>query len=232
MNMLMTRLALTASLATGLIGISSGQVTAKNGLYTFRINLKPKQVLRYQSDLTAPMVNVKMPMVMKVLSVTNGVAKVEIANGPGLINGQAQQDKPVVEIGEIDMRGKPGVSGATTNTGVFGSLPAKPVKVGQQWKGAVPLGQGAMGMGASNASATYTFLGVKQVGKFKVAQIRVVVKASGEKDKSSPIQSIAGDGIVQIDTADGMLRDSTVNIKLSMAGMQKPMATKATFKRL
>ncbi|MDX2065727.1 MAG: hypothetical protein SFX74_08310 [Fimbriimonadaceae bacterium] len=222
----------TAAFLIGAVAFSSAQITSKNGLYTFRINLKPKQVLRYQSDVVTPMVSMKMPSVIKVLSVANGVAKIEFTNGPGLINGSAMQDEPVVEVAEIDMRGKPALSGSYMNSGVFGSFPSGPVKVGAQWKGEVPLGQGAMGAGMSNASATYTFLGVKQFGAIKVASIRVVVNATSGKDKTSPIQKIAGDGIVQVDTTDGMLRSSTVSLKLFMSSMAKPFDTKAVIKRI
>ncbi len=205
-------------LMAGLCLVSSSalaQITAKNGLYDFRVKLTSGQKLSYVNSVVAMGgIKVDMPISMKVLSVTGGKATVETKTGPGRMNGQAMSENAVTEKAVIDLKGQPVGAGSTGTGTVFGAAPKKPVKVGATWTGKAPTGD--TGIGMKDITATYTFVGVKSVKGKQVAEIKVTIKGSGDS-------SMTGGGIVHLLTSDGFLQSSKLSMALKMAGSTQPM---------
>ncbi len=211
-----TAIAVAASVGFSLLPAASySQVTEKNGLYDFRVKLVAGKKISYMNSVVAlGGITVNLPISMKVLSVTGGKATVETVTGPGTMNGQSMGQNAVTEKAVIDMKGQPAGAGSTGTGTVFGSIPSKPIKVGATWTGKAPTNNSSIGM--KDITATYTFVGVKNVKGKQVAEIKITIKGAGES-------SMSGSGFVHILTADGLLATSKLSMALKMAGSEKPM---------
>jgi hypothetical protein len=198
--------------------VSHAQVKKSGAGYLLRMKYKAGKTLKYTVTSTitgmpaeanptgaaGPMKLVG-PLTESIKTLTGKNANVDMSLGPFLLNGasvgQAQtQSFQVDELGNVVGQGK----------GFGVRFPKDAVKVGGTWTASMSL-PGSMGA-QSNSKTTFTFNGMKTVGKQKLADISYVVQ---------PMTGVkSGNGHAYLSPVDGSL----VSMKLTMT-LQNPQGT-------
>ncbi len=162
-----------------------------------------------------PMV-VPMSYSMKVGKITKGVADVLMTmNSP-------MSKKPEIQTVKMDSRGMVDGQGGMESLGNV-RLPERALKVGETWKATQSSGQGARSM---TLDTVYTFRGVQAVGKISCAVLDV-------KSTSKGTMASTTTGKIYIDSANGMLYQTTLAMTMTMTQGAKTQTVKnnTTIKR-
>lgn len=194
----------------GLVATATPQLTKQGAAYLFRAKYTAGQTNRYTMTMSSTMnsqamLNMETPLVLKTVSVSKGIATVEVATGPAKMNGksQGQVDKQTVKM---DNRNRP--QGGQNSFESFGSFayPEKPIAIGGKWTQKMDMGTA---MGGMKLDATYTFVGVKTIGGKQVAEIKSTMKGT-------MMGPITGSATTYIVMADGSLHSSTVQMVMNI----------------
>lgn len=137
----------------------------------------------------------------KIVSVSNGNATMLVSVQQIVLNGHATKQTSAPRSITMDTRGQP-VGGSTTQNGAT-KLPENAVKVGQTWSGPLPVGNGMSGGG----TATYKFLGIKNVDGKQVAVLSLKISTPQIKSGGGTLYLFASNG----ETYKTNLSLSTVN---------------------
>jgi|GEM_PF-665549 len=207
--------AVLSLLAVGAIGLSSiapAQVTRQGNGYTLRVKYQTGQTIKYtlaNSMVTpgakSPAPAMSIPMTIRVVSVTKGVATLEASIGP--VPGQG---KPQTQQMKMDSRGRVvggPAAGLQSLSGV--AMPDKAVTVGQTWKDTA---QVPSPMGPISTTTSYKFLGIRTVGGKSVAELSMSMSGKGSS------LSMNGSGRLQILVSDGTLYGMTMTQKAMLPG--------------
>lgn len=209
----------------GLIGsapVADAQVTAQGGGYLLRMKFTKGQTMRYNMTMNTQMpsgsmpkgsgggnMNMTMPMSMTVTDVKNGVATIKSVVGPSKFMGSEipKQEQTM----RMDSRGNV-VGGGASQMNFLGSLPQRPVKIGQKWTQNVDMGAMSGGMGGSmKLTGTYTLRSVAA----NVATIAVTINGTQQGMK------INGSGTFRTRVSDGSMDGGSLNMTMvmDMSGM-------------
>lgn len=179
---------------------ANAQVTQQGAGYLMRIKWERGKSYSFNLNIAVNMgganakpMQMRSPMSMKVASVANGVATLDVTVTPPAMGSQpATPRKSQVKV---DNRGR--TVGGDQSMSLLIGLPQGPVKVGGTWKDSF---NARNQMGAPmKVNATYTLKAVKTVGGRRVAEITTSNSGSGSG------MSASGSGTYTVDLADGML---------------------------
>lgn len=213
------KLTLTGAALVLLFGVAAtpnpanAQVAAQGGGYLLRIKWTPGQSYKYDvvtkvsiGGKGAKPIEQHSPYVMKVLTVKNGVATLQVkADVSGLVGGKGQSINNTLKV---DSRGKI-LEGDKSSVGFF-ELPEKPVKLNTPWtsnqSAQTPVGKMAI-------KATYKLTGTKTVNGKKM--LVVATTTSG----TSSTMNTSGGGTMLVEMKDGMMfsMDSVQNMSIKGA---------------
>lgn len=185
-----------------------GQVTKSGSGYLLRMKYHAGQIVKYSVTTTILGVTpkptvIQLPMTIKCLGVKNGIAHLKMTTGP-IYDGKTPQ-KGTTKVQEVylDSMGRPAEGGSPST--MMGSLPLKPVKVGEKWTSKMPLGNLP-----GDAVAYFVFRGVKTVKSKKVAVISIVLSSVAKGLK------VDGKGELDILAADGIMNLMDLNATMKM----------------
>ncbi len=158
---------------------------------------------------------INVPILIKVLNVSQGISTLSLAAGPATANGKKFNAPVQQALIKVDSRNAS--TGGPSNLNLGATYPQAPIKIGQTWtsKTAVNLGGSP-----STMTAVYKFLGVKKVGKAQVAALSMHVSGAAQ-----------GTGTMHLSTADGTIQDCNLRLKL-MIGSGNPIAFSSIVKRI
>lgn len=191
------------------LGIGGAQITAKQGAYQFRARYRKNQTLSYSFNTLVTTIggkgssakqNITLPVVMKVLEVRGGVAKIRNEVGPWLMNGKTFRSKSNVTV-FVDSLNRLVGDGPADVPQFSAPLPEKPIKVGGTWSSIV-----------TTAGSTPQTIQVKATYKLlRVAANRayVGIQYSGGGTGKSTIKT-SGQGSMTLNAKDGMLESMDV----------------------
>ncbi len=209
---------------------SMSQISKTGNKYFMRMAYKPGAVMKYtmNSVSTVPIgkqtqkLNLSIPLVVKVLSVSAGVGTVEYTLGPGSMNGKPAGQGPQTATVKMDPRGQAVEGAAPGGIGNIG-LPEKAVKIGDSWKANVT---SAMGPAAgSKVNATYKLMGFRSVGGKQFAVVSTNAKAVGQGFTT------AGNGTLLLNMADGWMHSMNMVLTITIKSADgKAMNTTSTIK--
>jgi len=204
-------------LLTALSTLGNAQVTKKGGGYLLRahyskglsISLASTNTVKGQGDGGKDL-KVGIPISMKVLSVQNGLARVQIQLGVGKIGGQ-QISPAQSAVVELNDRNQGKVSATAAN--VVAPLPLKPVKIGQTWTQETPISTSVDPDG--KMKVTYKFVGPHTVDGIPTVRLDYAIKGMA-----------GGTGVMELRVSDGLLQSNVVTINLSGITMISSMKRK------
>ena len=191
--------------------LSSAQIKKQpNGAYLMRIKYTKGEVIKLTINTTVSGLppgsqgadasgkqNIVVQTVTKVVSVTNGnatvIADVAQVKINGHVTGQAATPRSIT----LDTRGR--TIGSNAGPGLATKMPEKPVKVGETWTGSLPVGSGIGNAG----TATYKFLGIKNVDGKQVGVLSLAIKTAQIK---------GGTGTLYLNASDGTMYKAAMNI--------------------
>jgi hypothetical protein len=181
---------------------TSAQITPKNGGYLLRMKFVKGSVQKYTMTSTMPMMKSPMTasMTNTVKAVSNGIATVQTE-----VKSSQGNNKTEVQIDSMGKMVKGNSMGVNPTT-----LPKDPVKVGQSWKGSMPLPQGG-----GRIDAVYKLAGVKTVGGRQVAEVTMTLDGAMGPSK------MKGAGRMTLAMGDCSLVNSVMNINFTMPSQKK-----------
>jgi hypothetical protein len=190
---------------------ANAQVTQQGAGYLMRIKWEKNKSYAFNLNIAVNMggpnakpMQMKSPMSMKVASVANGVATLDVTITPPAAGSQpATPRKSQVKV---DNRGR--TVGGDQNMSLLIGLPEGPVRVGGTWKDSF---NARNQMNAPmKVTASYTLKAIKTVGGRRVAEISTSNTGSGSGMSSS------GSGTYTVDLADGMLVSGNIRQTVTM----------------
>lgn len=192
-----------------LAAFAPAQIVKKGNGYLFRMKFSKGAVIRYTVKSTSPglggpkspPMKINFPMVWNVLNVQGGVATIKALVGPVML-GQQQVLAQSQTTVSIDGRGQ-SVGNTSTGQQITPTLPLNPIRVGASWSATMPI-QGAAGA-QSDLTATYKFVGIKNVGGKQVALLSITTKGASR-----------GSGTMQLLVSDGTLFSSHLSVDLKI----------------
>jgi len=193
------------------------QIKKSGNAYTLRMKYTPGTVRKYSivttiTGMSAAQAGVQGPLKItgtleqKVLSVAGKVGKLEIKTSAlQMANGTAIGEPKTVTT-NVDEFGNAADEQGNQGYGVH--FPKEAIKVGGTWSQATDI-PGTVG-GASKATTTYKFNGIKRVGKQSVADISFNIQPAGMLK--------GGSGHSYLNPADGSL--AGLSLKINIANPQ------------
>ena len=204
---------------------ANAQVTKVGDGYLFRVKYAKGKTTHYQMTTkttlppgaagpssTKPMtMSMIAPISMTVVSVQGNKATIKSDIGAMTMNGQAMSKPQTTEM-TIDDRGQivGKVQGAAAGMGMenmSGTLPEKPLKVGQSFTANKTMAQLNQNI---QMKATSTFMGIKTVGGKQLAEMALKISGTGTA-------TMSGTGTSYYNLADGSLNNMTMISSMTMA---------------
>jgi hypothetical protein len=195
----------------GLVCIAPAQITKNGNSYLMRMKYKAGSTFSYSvvstlgglnNKSTNKPVTISLPMIWKVVSVTNGVATVDTTVGPVTMGGESMM-QPTKNRIQVDAKGKV-IGQAGAGQQVTPALPEKAVRIGQSWSASAPIELPMQGQ--SKVNATYTFKGLKTVNGKPMVELGVVTTGKAK-----------GKGTMLLFMSDGSLYRSNIQMTLQMS---------------
>ena len=188
------------------------QITKLGNGYLFRVRYSAGQVLNFDTVTTsaskgsaATRISFKTPMTMKVLSVTKGIANLEITMQPTTMSGSKTPILPknVVNV-QLDERNQTLNKSVIPNQQV--TYPVHAIKPGARWKAILPIKNPVTG-GIEKMDGEYLFAGVQQLNGQSVAIITYSLAGFAR-----------GQGTMKLLTRDGSMYGNETFMSLTAAG--------------
>jgi len=191
-------------------GVAAGclaQIAQKKGGFIFRVHYTPGQVLKLDSTMTFinrgsdPAGTVKASTTLKVLTVSKGIANVEMLVTPGVLAGTKTQVTPAQKM-VLRLDDKNRSADKKELGGGMIALPARPMNPGSTWKTYLPL-KDPSGV-IQTLTAIYRFSGISNENGHQVAVVTYILSGFAN-----------GTGAMKLLVKDGSLYSNITNLSLT-----------------
>ncbi len=193
-----------------------GQIVKVGKAYRLRAKYTVAQTFRYGFDTLVTQLganaksksqNIALPIVMTVIQMQGGVARIRTEVGPWKVNGEKFRDKQTIVV-HVDSLNRI-VHGPPTEVPHFSiQLPEKPLKIGQSWSSIV-----------NTAGATPQAVQVKATYTLKaVSGGRATIGVGYSGASANKVIQTSGSGTVYLSTKDASLISMNVSQTVSLRG--------------
>jgi hypothetical protein len=222
------RIALPAVLGLGLVAPACAQITKVGNAYSFRVKFAAGSVIKYNTVVNFSVGGAKQsfstPMVQSVIGVHHDIADLLLKSGPLKVNGKPAGQQVVTRM-SVDRQGQ-FLEGKDSGSSGITTFPLKPLRLGQTWKGRVPLVLGGLqGNSTSTVTTTYRFVRMTTYKNQKVAELALAFKTGGQF-------AITGAGTAFVLAKDGNMLHSAMKLHVALAANIDPIPVDAEVSRI